>query len=175
MPLDGTEPQILGDPRLDKLAQIERLLIDERRWCKRRLRDEYGRYCLVGAMQAVEARQSLEPIILRAARQVGGRRYWRVESFNDNPRTTHADVLRVLQRARESILASMIEGSPPPRYLGWAQALRAFWSDPRALTAAAARSSKGRAERGADTPVAPPLGSKNVEASPAREICETPR
>jgi hypothetical protein len=175
MPLDGTGLHILGDPRLDKLAQIERLLIDERRWCKRRLRDEYGRYCLVGAMQAVEARQSLEPIILRAARQVGGRRYWRVESFNDRPHTTHADVLRVLQRARENILAGMIGGSPRPRYARWAQALRTFWSDPRAWIAAGARSSEGRAGRVAGTPVVPPLGSEKVEASPAREICEIPR
>jgi hypothetical protein len=175
MPLDGTGLQILGDPRLDKLAQVERLLIDERRWCKRRLRDEYGRYCFVGAMQAVEARQSLDPIILRAARQVGGRRYWRVESFNDHPHTKHADVLRVLQRAREIILASMIEGNPRPRYPRWAQALRALWSDPRALIASSARSSEGKAERGADTLVAPPLGSENVEALPAREICEIPQ
>jgi hypothetical protein len=175
MPLDGTELQILGDARLDKLAQIERLLIDERRWCKRRLRDEYGRYCLVGAMQAVEARRSLEPIILRAARQMGGRRYWRIESFNDHPHTTHADVLRVLQRARESILADMIGGSPRPRYARWVQVLGAFWSDPRALIAAAARSSESRAGRGANIPAALPLGSENVKASPAREICETPR
>jgi hypothetical protein len=175
MPLDGTELQILGDRRLDKLAQIERLLINERRWCKRRLRDEYGRYCLVGAMQAVEARQSLEPIILRAARQVGGRRYWRVESFNDHPHTTHADVLRALQRARENILAGMIAGSPPPRHARWTQALRALWSDPRASIAAAARPSERRAGCAAETSVAPPLGSESVEASTAREICETPR
>jgi hypothetical protein len=175
MPLDGTGLQILGDPRLYKLTQIERLLIDERRWCKRRLRDEYGRYCLVGAMQAVEARQSLEPIILRAARQVDGRRYWRVESFNDHPHTTHADVLHVLQRARENILAGMIGGSPRPRYARWAQALCAFWSDPRPLIAAGVRSSEGRAARGADTPETPVLGSGKVEASPAREICEIPR
>jgi hypothetical protein len=109
-------------------------------------------------MQAVEARQSLEPIILRAARQVGGRRYWRVESFNDHPHTTHADVMRVLQRARENILAGMIAGSPPPRYTRWTQALRALWSDPQASSD--------------NTSVAPALGSENVEALPAREICE---
>ena len=51
---------------------------------------------LAGAMQAVEARQVLEPVILRAAREIGRKYYWRIEFFNDDPRTTHADILRVL-------------------------------------------------------------------------------
>jgi len=81
-------------------------------------------------MQAVEARQILEPIVLRAAREVGGKRYWRIESFNDSRHTTHADILRVLRRARENIIADMVEGSPRPRYKRWAQALR-FWRSER--------------------------------------------
>jgi hypothetical protein len=79
-------------------------------------------------MQAVDARQLLEPIILRAAREVGGRHYWRIESFNDNPRTTHADVLRVLRRAREHVIAGMIEGTPRPWYVRRAKALRNLFS-----------------------------------------------
>src|SRR5215472_5494331 len=116
MPLDGTELRGLENHPLAKLGEVERLLINEQRWCKGRLRDQDGRYCLVGAMQAVEARQILEPIILRAAREVGGKRYWRIESFNDNRHTTHADVLRVLRRARENIITGMIEGNPHPWY-----------------------------------------------------------
>ena len=109
MPLDGTELGVLKNHPLAKLGEVERLLINEQRWCKGRLRDQDGRYCLAGAMQAVEARQILEPIILRAAREVGGKRYWRIESFNDNRRTTHADVLRVLRRARQNIITDMIK------------------------------------------------------------------
>jgi hypothetical protein len=61
-------------------------------------------------MLAVNARQVLEPIILRAAREVGGKHYWRIEVFNDDPRTSHADILRVLSLARENIIANIIEG-----------------------------------------------------------------
>ena len=130
MPLDGTELGVIENKTLTKLGEVERLLINEQQWCKGRLRDQDGRYCLVGAMQAVEARQILEPIILRAAREVGGKRYWRIESFDDNRHTTHADVLRVLRRARENIIAGMIEGNPHPRYKRWAQVLR-IWRPER--------------------------------------------
>jgi hypothetical protein len=174
MPLDGTDLRVLGDPGLDKLGEVERLLINERRWCKGRLRDERGRYCLAGAMQAVEARQLLEPVVLRAVREVGGRRYWRIESFNDHPYTTHADILRVLQRARENIIAGMVEGRPRPWYARWAQAWRTFCSDPRTVIAAAERASKGKSPRRADTPRPAALGSENVETSPVCEICEMP-
>jgi hypothetical protein len=131
MPLDGTEIAFLGDHPLAKLGAVERLLASERQWCKGRMRDRDGRHCLVGAMQAVDARPLLEPIILRAAREVSGRHYWRVESFNDNPRTTHSDVLRVLRRAREHIIAGIIEGTPRPWYVRWAKTLRGLRSQSR--------------------------------------------
>src|SRR5215471_9134437 len=88
MPLDGTEFEAFGNGPLVKLGAVERLLINQNQWCKGRLRDKNGRFCLAGAMQAVEARQLLDPIILRAIREVGGKRYWRIESFNDYPSTT---------------------------------------------------------------------------------------
>ena len=107
MPFDGTDLTILENPTLLKLGQVERLLATEQQWCKGSLQDSDGRRCLMGAMKAAEARQMLEAIMLRAAREVGGKRYWRVEFFNDDPRTTHADVLRVLRRARENVIAEM--------------------------------------------------------------------
>lgn len=111
MPFDGTDLTILENPTLLKLGQVERLLATEQQWCKGSLQDGDGRRCLVGAMKAAEARQILEPIVLRAAREVGGKRYWRIEFFNDDPRTTHADVLRVLRRARENVIAEMAGAS----------------------------------------------------------------
>jgi hypothetical protein len=110
MPLDGTDLGLFGNHPLAKLGAVENLLATEQQWCKGKMRDSDGRHCLVGAMQEVEARQLLEPIILRAARQVGGKYYWRVEFFNDDSQTTHGDVLRVLRLAREDIIAEMIEG-----------------------------------------------------------------
>lgn len=121
MPLDGTEFAVLEDHPLGRLAAVERLIATRQQWCQGKMRDEEGRHCLVGAMEAVQARQTLEPIILRAAREVGGKRYWRIEFFNDDPRTTHADVLRVLRRAREHIIDSMIEGDR--RRSSWRQTL----------------------------------------------------
>jgi hypothetical protein len=131
MPLDGTDFAFLGDHPLAKLGAVERLLASERQWCKGRMRDRDGRHCLVGAMQAVDARHLLEPIVLRAAREVSGRHYWRVESFNDNPRTTHSDVLRVLRCAREHIITGMIEGAPRPWYIRWTKMLSGLWSKSR--------------------------------------------
>jgi hypothetical protein len=100
MPFDGTEFGMFENHPLADLEAVERLIANEERWCKRKLRDSDGRHCLVGAMQAVEALQVLEPIVLRAAREVGGKRYWRIEFFDD-PHTAHADALWVLRRARE--------------------------------------------------------------------------
>jgi hypothetical protein len=117
------ELEVFGDGPLAKLGAVERLLITEQQWCKGRLRDKDGRFCLAGAMQAVEARGLLDPIILRAIREVGGKRYWRIESFNDHPSTTHADVLRVLRRARENVIAGVIEDNPRPWHKRWLQTL----------------------------------------------------
>ena len=129
MPLDGTDLGLFGNHPLAKLGAVESLLATERQWCKGKMRDSDGRHCLVGAMQAVEARQVLEPIVLRAARQIGGKYYWRIEFFNDDPRATHGDVLRVLRLARESIIAEMIEGDQrPPWRERVAQTLRALCS-----------------------------------------------
>ena len=111
MPFDGIET-IEAHP-LAKLGAVERLLATEQQWCKGRLRDAHGRHCLVGAIEAVDGRQLLQKVILHAAREVSGKRYWRIEFFNDDPRTTHADVLAVLRHAREDIIAGMICKSQP--------------------------------------------------------------
>jgi hypothetical protein len=173
MPLDGTELGTLGNTPLAKLGEVERLLISEQRWCKGRLRDKDGRYCLVGAMQAVEARQLLEPVILRAAREVGGKHYWRIESFNDNPHTTHDDVLRVLRRARENVITSMID--PRPRYGRWVQTLRVL-ARPRTAITAALRFVTDRSSLGVDTSTVPSLGAQNGSSpSTVRKVCEMSR
>jgi hypothetical protein len=127
MPLDGSDLVLFGNHPLAKLGAVESLLATEQQWCKGKMRDGDGRHCLVGAMHAVEARQILGAIILRAARQIGGKRYWRIEYFNDDPRTTHAHILGVLRLAREKIIAEMIE---PDQRRPWrdrlAQVLRAL-------------------------------------------------
>ena len=120
MPLDSME--FAENPLLVKLGRVERLLATEQQWCKGRLRDVHGRHCLVGAIEAADAWEELPTIILRATREVSGKRYWRIESFNDDPNTTHRDVLLVLRRARQSIIAQMDDGfDAQPWYRRWAQ------------------------------------------------------
>ena len=127
MPFDGTDSPETHP--LAKLAQVERLLANEQQWCKGRLRDVHGRHCLVGAIEAVDGRQILQRIILHAAREVTGKRYWRIEFFNDDPRTTHADVLQVLRRTRENMIDGMIcSFDRQPRHRRWIGALRALCS-----------------------------------------------
>jgi hypothetical protein len=127
MPFDGTDP--FDTHPLGKLGAVERLLATEQQWCKGRLRDAHGRHCLVGAIEAVGGRQVLQKVVLQAAREVSGKRYWRIEFFNDDPRTTHADVLQVLHRARENLIAGMIgDHDRQPRYRRWMRAIRTLLS-----------------------------------------------
>src|ERR1700757_2403284 len=123
MPFDGIEA--FDNHPIAKLGAVERMLATEQQWYKGRLRDAHGRHCLVGAIEAVDGRQMLQRVVLQAAREVSGKRYWRIESFNDDPRTTHADILEVLRHARENIIAGMI-GDPQPWHQRCLRAIRAF-------------------------------------------------
>jgi len=133
MPLDCLS--FSENPLLAKLGRVERLLATEHQWCKGKLHDADGRYCLVGAIEATDGWPEVARVILRAVREVSGRRYWRIESFNDDLRTTHADVLAVLRQARENIIASMADDhdlQPWPR--NWLQMLRGFYRRSSAQT-----------------------------------------
>jgi hypothetical protein len=174
MPFDGTDLTMLENPTLLKLGQVERLLATEQQWCKGSLQDSDGRRCLVGAMKAAEARQILEPIVLRAAREVGGKRYWRIEFFNDDPRTTHDDVLRVLRRARENVIAEIAGASHRQLWRQrFSRMFRALCSGSAAEACAALRFGTGAAP--AERPpllrvVASP--SMKPEEGATQELCE---
>jgi hypothetical protein len=107
MPLDGAE--LFENQTLAKLWEVERLLATEDQWCKGRLYDRRGRHCLVGAMIETDGRPALTRPIMRAVREVSGKHYWRIESFNDDPNTSHRDVLRVLNRARTLVISEIAE------------------------------------------------------------------
>ena len=127
MPFDGIDG--FDNQPMAKLGAVERMLATEQQWCKGRLRDAHGRHCLVGAIEAVGGRQLLQKPILQAAREVSGKRYWRIEFFNDDPRTTHADVLLVLRRTRENMVAGMISSyHRQPRHQRWIRAFRGLCS-----------------------------------------------
>lgn len=103
MPFDGRE----FSARIDAMEKIDRVieqLPSEDRWCKGALYTVDGRRCILGAMQAVSGAMVLKQPILQAIQEVTGRRFTAIETFNDRRTTTHAQVLAVLQRARQDIL-----------------------------------------------------------------------
>jgi hypothetical protein len=128
MPFDGAG---FGyNESLQKLDAIVDLLETPDRWCKGALRSHDGRYCIRGAIRAVSGSDLLEPAILQAIGQVAGRRFRRIEAFNDHPNTTHDQVVAVLARARSN-LGSDLGGGPSlgtaSRLRQPAESLRAWW------------------------------------------------
>jgi hypothetical protein len=112
MPFDGRD----YSTRIDALEKIDRVieqLPSEDRWCKGALYTVDGRRCILGAMQAVNGAMVLKQPILQAIQEVTGRRYTAIETFNDRRTTTHAQVVAVLHRARQDILADFL--APPAR------------------------------------------------------------
>jgi len=109
MPFDGAG---FGyNESLQKLDTVIDLLETPDRWCKGALRSHDGRYCIRGAIRAVSGSDVLEPAILQAIGQVAGRRFRRIEAFNDHPNTPHDPVVSVLARARRN-LGHNLGGSP---------------------------------------------------------------
>src|SRR5712691_18911 len=101
MPFDGVDyGSIKSLQQID--AVIDRLATPNK-WCKGALRSHDGRYCIRGAVRAVGGGEVLEPVILQAIGEVAGKRFCRIESFNDHPNTSHAQILAVLSRARDNI------------------------------------------------------------------------
>ena len=129
MPFDGVE---LVSPRsLQQIDAVIDRLSSPDKWCKGALRSHDGRYCIRGAVRAVGGADTLEPVILQAIGEVAGRRFGRIESFNDHPHTSHAQVLAVLGRARDSIATgrpSPLPAATPVKFsllASWRAALRA--------------------------------------------------
>jgi hypothetical protein len=104
MPFDGTvyEGRVRSHHKMDKVID---LLSDETRWCKKQLKTPDERYCIAGAIAALDASSELRKPILLAIEQVTGHHYGSIETFNDSQLTTHALVLKVLGRARENMLS----------------------------------------------------------------------
>ncbi len=140
MPFDGTS--FSENPALQKLDAVRELLATESQWCKGAFKTPDGRPWLVGAMQAAQARLLLEPIVLSAIRDVTGRSFWRIESFNDHRTTTHPLVLRVLNQARQRIVMGTCAAEPPrSRIATWLKSVAAKLSRPAQAGATAGRHS----------------------------------
>ena len=124
MPFDGVG--FVSNESLRKIDEVIDLLGTPDKWCKGALRSHDGRYCIRGAVRSVEAADVLEPTILQSIGEVAGKRFRRIESFNDHPNTSHEQVLAVLHRARETIQAGrrvaaseQIAPKPTSRLAAW--------------------------------------------------------
>ena len=146
MPFDGVGFPI--DDRVSKIDQVIDLLATPNQWCKAQFKTHDGRYCIRGAIIAVEGADFLKPIVLQAIREVTGERYLRIESFNDHPYTRHAQVLRVLMRARQHVVSRWApDTTAVPARAGWSalllQALRSTISRHRVPAGARSSSAAG--------------------------------
>src|SRR5258705_4994181 len=131
MPFDGVGCVV--DESVQNVDTVIDLLATPVRWCKGALRSHDGRYCIRGAIRAVNGAELLEPVILQAIGQVAGRRFRRIEAFNDHPNTSHDQVVAVLARARHNIEAGpfLRAASPlrPPAalMLAWGRGATPWW------------------------------------------------
>jgi hypothetical protein len=105
MPFDGVD--FISNESVGKIDDVMYMLRTPDKWCKGALRSHDGRYCIRGAVRAVDAAEVLEPRILEAIGQVAGKRFRRIESFNDHPNTSHEAVMAVLERARDNVIAGL--------------------------------------------------------------------
>ncbi len=113
MPFDAT-------PRTSIADKIRAIL--DKGWCKGRLRDSYGRHCLVGALLEAKGQYDLEKLagweydfrlynsdadmlalsevvatVSPHHQRLHGENHWnRIASFNNDNATTYDDIVRVL-------------------------------------------------------------------------------
>jgi hypothetical protein len=108
MPFDGISLNL--EDRLRKIEAVIDLVDTPEKWCKGALRSYDGRHCIRGAVRAVSGADALEPQIIEAIGEVAGKRFRRIEAFNDHPNTCHAQVLAVLNRVRYDLGAGSTVG-----------------------------------------------------------------
>jgi len=113
MPFDGRDFARQSE-MLCKLEAVTELLRTEERWCKRQLKTWDDRRCILGALMHVGGNAQLGEVILCAARELTGKSYRGVESFNDATTTTHPMVLAILNRSRDIILSGRVHVTKRP-------------------------------------------------------------
>lgn len=97
MPFDG-DPKNHETKPLAIDAAIA-LIGEPRAWCKGALRNAAGQHCILGALVDANALDAFG-VVSDILKDEG----WgecAIPRFNNDPDTTHADVMRVLHRARE--------------------------------------------------------------------------
>ena len=113
MPFDGLDPSLIYITKFDEVID---LIGNEQRWIKGTERNWQGQYCLKGALKSVGMAKVFAPVVLRSIEEVTGKRYRCIESFNDSQKTTHSEILSVLNRAREHLVAGEFAVLPAKRF-----------------------------------------------------------
>lgn len=80
----------------DDLIAARALIDTPEKWCKGKMSDGKGRYCALGACYADQAAGER---VLSAIYEVGVPNSGFLARFNDDPTTTHADVMALFSRA----------------------------------------------------------------------------
>ena len=124
MPFDGVG--FAFQDRVSKIDQVIDLLATPDKWCQGSYKTPDGRHCIRGAIIAVEGANNLRPIVLQAIREVTGKHYFRIESFNDRADTNHAQVFQVLMRARAHLISAQLDMTHSGKLaaIGWRERLR---------------------------------------------------
>jgi hypothetical protein len=112
MPFDGIGFSAANE-HLEKIDAVIDLIQTPERWAKGSFRTPDGRYCLRGAIKALDKSEVLTPSVIDAINQIASKKYYTIERFNDNPSTTHAMVLSALARARENIATGRLNIMAP--------------------------------------------------------------
>ena len=133
MPFDGVESP-LG--YVEKFDQVIDLIEAPNQWIKHTYRSPWGGYCLKEALNMVGVADVFEPLILRTAEDVTERTHCCIESFNDAPQTTHADVITVLHRVRDDLISG--KAQLPPRSVAKQSARWSEYKAPANMSWAAA-------------------------------------
>jgi hypothetical protein len=107
MPFDPVDHEFRVEA-IEKIGRVIGLLSARERWCKRRLKTEDGRMCILGAVREADAELLLYAPILKAIREVTGHAYRRIEHFNDSWVSTHPIVLDVLEHARAQLAIGLV-------------------------------------------------------------------
>jgi hypothetical protein len=133
MPFDGIGS--ISEERLRKIDAVSELLASPNRWYKGALTSHDGRHCIRGAILAVGASGLLEPSVLQAIHDVTGKKFRRIEAFNDHPDTEHDQVVAVLARTRENLAATAtaVRLARPPAPPSWRATIRDWVQGLRSL------------------------------------------
>ena len=81
-----------------ELAALDKFLSHPNKWCKGTLTNGNGRYCLLGALDAIGT-DSATTLALINVKPI---EYDSIQAFNDSPKTSFKDIKALIKKARKA-------------------------------------------------------------------------